>query len=82
MARLTIQKDNLVWNAWMDLFEFHKAFGAPEPADEYWESAMKARNALRDKYKETEMENLVASTSWTLMEIWHEMLKGGKKNEQ
>lgn len=40
---------------------------------------MKARNALRDKYKETEMGDFVASTSWTLMETWNEMLKGEKK---
>ena len=74
------KQTDIEFKAYMDLFRFHQAYGIPESGvDEYWEGAMKARNELRDKYKGTSMEEVVAQTSWALMEMWHEIARGGKR---
>ena len=68
------------FDAYHDLWQFHKDFGTPEPGvDEYWDSALKARNELRDKYKGTSMEDVVAGHSWALLELWHNIARGGKR---
>jgi hypothetical protein len=59
MAALNIKKeDPLLWQLYMDLFEFHKAFGKPEKTDLYWEKLVQASGALAEKYSKTPLHEL------------------------
>lgn len=80
--KLAMKSGTPEYDAYHDLWEFHKAFGVPEHDDDYWTEVMNQYNTLRDKYSDTDMGRIVAGHLWSLMELWHNKMRGGKKNEQ
>ena len=72
------------YDAYHDLWEFHKTYGHPEDGvDAYWEQMVKAWKVLIDKYKDTIMATVVEYHLQALTSMWHnECKKGGKYHEQ
>lgn len=58
--RLAVHKDDVIFQAYMELFEFHKAYGIPERGnDKYWADMTDKAAEIRRKYEGTEMEMIV-----------------------
>ena len=53
-------KDSAESMAYKDLYTFHKAYGIPEKADDYWAALIDAAGKINERYKDTKMANIVA----------------------
>lgn len=70
--RAEYHKDDLEWKAYMDLFEFHKQYGVPEPKnDAYWSGMIEAANGLNIKYTGTRMAGVVNRHLIALMGLFN-----------
>lgn len=54
-----IEKGGVFWNAWADLFQFHKNHSDMEQSDEFWEKARDDAAKLEYKYKDTRAADFV-----------------------
>lgn len=54
-----IEKGGVFWNAWADLFQFHKSYANVEQTDKFWEKARDGAVTLEKKYKGTRAEDFV-----------------------
>lgn len=53
-------KDSIESMAYKDLYTFHKAYGIPEKADNYWTALVEAAGEINERYKDTKMAGIVA----------------------
>ena len=53
-------KDSVESMAYKDLYTFHKTYGSPEKADDYWTALVDAAAEINERYKDTKMANIVA----------------------
>ena len=71
MAKLEIKKGDPEYEAYADLFNFHKAYGKPEPNnDQYWTGMVQAAGEINAKYIGTSMGPVVARHLIQLMLKW------------
>ncbi len=54
-----IEKGRIFWNAWADLFQFHKNYSNMKQSDEFWEKARDDAAKLEKKYKDTRAADFV-----------------------
>lgn len=54
-----IEKGGVFWNAWADLFQFHKSYANVEQTDKFWEKARDGAIELEYKYKDTKAADFV-----------------------
>lgn len=54
-----MEKGGIFWNAWADLFQFHKSYSNMEQSDEFWEKARDDAVKLESKYKDTRAADFV-----------------------
>ena len=71
MEKADFKKGNTEYDAYNDLFFFHKTYGQPEKRDEYWTSVIEQASAINDKYKATTMAGIVARHLIGLMDKWN-----------
>lgn len=77
--KLTMKSGMTEFDAWQDLFTFHKTYGTPEPGvDTYWDAVLKEACRLNKKYTGTCMEAMVSNCLIALTNMWHSMARGGK----
>ena len=53
-------KDSVESMAYKDLYTFHKAYGIPEKADDYWAALVEAAGEINERYKDTKMASIVS----------------------
>jgi len=77
MAKLEIKKGDPEYDAYADLFNFHKAYGKPEPDnDEYWTALVQAAGEINAKYIGTRMGAVVARHLIQLMLKFEQEVRG------
>lgn len=54
-----MEKGGIFWNAWADLFQFHKSYANVEQTDKFWEKARDDAVKLECKYKDTRAADFV-----------------------
>lgn len=54
-----IEKGGTFWNAWADLFQFHKSYANVEQTDQFWEKVHNDAIELERKYKDTKAADFV-----------------------
>jgi len=62
-----ITREDVIFQAYMDLFEFHRDYGVPEKNDEYWDELLAKASEITNRYKGTEMEEIITNHLVTLM---------------
>lgn len=65
--RKAITRDDITFKAYMELFEFHKAYGIPEKSEKYWDEVVKKSSQISERYKGTEMEEIISNHLVALM---------------
>lgn len=53
-------KDSVESMAYKDLYTFHKAYGIPEKANDYWTALIDAAAEINERYKDTKMSGIVS----------------------
>ena len=53
-------KDSVESMAYKDLYTFHKVYGIPEKADDYWTALVAAAAEINAKYASTKMSGIVS----------------------
>lgn len=64
---LVLKKGDVIYDAYGDLFRFHRDFGIPEKNDEYWDELLAKASEITNRYKGTEMEEIITNHLVTLM---------------
>ncbi len=54
-----MEKGGIFWNAWADLFQFHKSYVNVEQTDQFWEQVHNDAIELERKYKDTKAADFV-----------------------
>lgn len=54
-----MKKGGIFWNAWADLFQFHKNHSNMEQSDEFWKKTHNDAIELEHKYKDTKAADFV-----------------------
>lgn len=54
-----MEKGGIFWNAWADLFQFHKSHANVEQTDQFWKKVHDDAIELEHKYKDTRAANFV-----------------------
>lgn len=62
-----ITREDVIFQAYMDLFEFHRDYGIPEKNDQYWDAVVEKASKISRRYKDTEMEEIITNHLVTLM---------------
>lgn len=71
MAKIDMKKGEPAFDAYADLFNFHKAYGSPEPDnDQYWTEVVEKAGEVSAKYRDTDMGEIVARLLIMLMAKW------------
>ena len=71
MAKLDMKKGDPEFDAYADLYNFHKAYGTPESNnDQYWTEVVEKAGEVRAKYRDTDMGEIVARLLIMLMAKW------------
>lgn len=74
-----LKKGDIEFEAYGDLFNFHKAYGTPERSDVYWTDMITAASEIAGKYKGTIMGGVVSRHIMELMSMWNNAMKGGQE---
>lgn len=76
MAKLEMKKGDPEFDAYADLYNFHKAYGTPEPNnDQYWKDIVREAGEINAKYIATDMGGIVARHLIQLMAKWDREVK-------
>ncbi len=54
-----MEKSGIFWNAWADLFQFHKNHSDMKQSDKCWEKVRDSAIELEHKYKDTKAADFV-----------------------
>lgn len=57
--KLDARPGSTIYEAYRDLFNFHRTYGKPELEDAYWETLATEASKVAGKYKGTRMERAV-----------------------
>lgn len=75
MAKLDMKKGDPAFDAYADLYNFHKAYGTPEDGDQYWAEVIDKAGEINARYKDTDMAEIVARHLILLMAKWDKEVK-------
>lgn len=71
MAKANLKKGDVEYDAYNDLFFFHKSYGTPEKNDQYWVDVIAQADAINEKYKGTVMAGIVSRHLIGLLDKWN-----------
>lgn len=74
-----MEKGGVYWNAWADLFNFHRSHAEMEQAEDTWDKICRDAVELERKYRGTKAEQFVAKV---LVEILLELERAEKENTE
>lgn len=76
MAKSEMKKGDPEYDAYSDLFFFHRDFGkVKKKNDQYWTGMLDRAAEINDKYKDTTMASIVARHIIGLMVKWDKEVK-------
>ncbi len=73
--KLDARPGSEIYEAYRDLFSFHKGYGKPEEGDAYWSRLVDESAALAKKYKGTSMERVVKGCLQAILKTLDEEVK-------
>ena len=74
---IILEQGGVYWNAWKDLFNFHKSYAGIKQTDEFWSRVYAEVVYLEHKYQETKATEFV---SGVLTQILLELERQGQQD--